>query len=209
MADFIDEEKEPQREQTPTFSEILRRAQRSNMAEMKVSMPAEIVSYDHKKQMASVRPYFKRKYNDGKTETPPIIYNVPVFQPRAGGAFVHVPIKKGHVVQLVFADRSLDGWLSNGKEAAPDDTRMHHISDAVAYPGAYPFSDPAGVANGDDIIIKNDDLEVRVKPNGHIQIFNSQYELMKVIEEWMNASISGSNNWKIRIREKFRTFLEK
>ena len=134
MADFIEEQKEPQRSQTPSFSEILRRSQRAGMSELKVSMPGEIVKYDHKKQKADVRPHFKRKYNDGEIQSSPIIYNVPVWHPRAGKAFIHVPVKKGDVVQLIFSDRSLEKWLSTGKEGYPDDTRMHHISDAVAFP---------------------------------------------------------------------------
>ena len=209
MADFLEEEEQPQRESTPTFTQILQRAQRAMASEMRVSMPGEIVSYDHKSQKATVRPYFQRKYNDGRVEDPPLIHDVPVWHPRAGNSFVHVPVKPGHVVQLVFSDRSMDKWLTSGKQTEPGDTRMHHISDAVAYPGGYPFSSNAGVANGDDVIVKNDQHEIRVKPNGHIQFLNSSQELMKVLEEWMTASISGSMNWKIRIREKLRTFVEK
>ena len=210
MVTFFEEEKEPQKQSTtPSFSEVLNRAAKANASEMKVSMPAEIIEYDYKTQKATVKPYFKRKYNDGNSQEHPLIYNVPVAHPRAGGSFIHVPIKKGHVVQLVFADRSLEKWLSNGSVSDPDDSRMHDVSDAIAYLGGYPFSNTASVSNGDDIIIKNGNSEMRIKENGHLQYLNSSNELIKVIEEWMNASIAGSHNWKIRIREKLRTFLEK
>lgn len=210
MVDFIDEEDRPQEQgATPTLTEVFKQAMDAMASELRVSMPGTIIRYDHKKQLADVKPDFKRKYKDGKVEDAPLIYNVPVKHPRAGDAFIHMPLAKGHKVVLQFSDRSLEKWLSAGKEHDPEDTRKHHMSDAFAYPGGYPFSDTASVANGQDLIMKNKDLEVRIKKNGHIQVFNSRYELMKVLEEWITCDISGSHNWLIRIREKLRTFLEK
>ena len=176
--------------------------------ELRVCMPGKIVTIDFKTQKASVQPDFKRKYNDGTEQSSPIIYNVPIAHPRAKDAFVVMPLKKGDSVTLIFSDRSLEKWLSSGAEGDPGDERSHHISDAFAIPGGYAFSDLAGIANGDDLIIKNKKLEIRCKKNGHIQVLNSAHELISVLEEWMNASISGAHTWKIRIRRKLRTFLE-
>lgn len=224
MAPFLDEEEQPQREATPTLSAVFRRAARAGMAEMKVSMPAEVVTYDHKTQKATVRPYFQRKYNDGKLEEPPIIYGVTVWQPRAGDAFVHMPVKPGHVVHLIFSDRSLDKWLSSGKQGDPGDTRMHHISDAVAYPGGYPFSNNAKVSNANDVIIGNigdgNKLEIRIKTNGHIQILNGTNELLKTMDDWFqvmrDAVIYTCNgpqrlrhNQLSKVHKRLKTFREK
>lgn len=157
----------------------------ASMAEMRVCLPATVIEYDHTTQKCSAQPDFKRNYGGSIVEMP-IIYNIPVQWPRAGAAFVHLPLKKGHKVTLSFSDRSLEKWLSNGQKNDPEDPRNHHLSDALAYPGGYPFSDAANVTNGDDIIIKHGETtEWRIKENGHFQIFNSQHEFMKKLSDIM------------------------
>lgn len=168
-----------------TLLEAVKAAIDASAAEMRVCLPATVVTYDHKIQKCSAQPDFKRNYN-GTLVDMPVIYNVPVACPRAGDSFVHMPLKKGHKVLLIFSDRSLEKWLSNGIQNDPEDARTHHLSDAIAYVGGYPFSDPAAVTNGDDIIIKHGTTtEWRIKENGHFQIFNKQYEFMKKLADIM------------------------
>lgn len=209
LFDFFNEEENPQGEATPTFVEVFKEALEAMGKNMRVSVPAEVIRYDHQKQLVDVRPYFKRRTNDDQVVDPPVIYNVPVAFPRAGESFISMPIKTGHSVLLVFADRSMEKWLSSGSAGEPEDTRAHHLSDAVAIPGCYPFSNAAPVHNPEDVIIKNKDIEFRIKPSGKVQILNGRFELMRVLEEWMNADIAGAHPWKIAIRAKFRTFLQK
>lgn len=206
---FFDEERDPQAEVSPSPVEVFKRAFDAFSGEIRVAIPGSVIRYDHKKQLADVKPDFKRRYADGSEEDPPVIYNVPVAHPRAGDSFIHMPLAVGNKVTLHFSDRSLENWLTAGKLHAPDDERKHHMSDAIAYPGGYPFSDVASIANGTDLIVKNKSIEMRLKKNGHLQVFNGSNELMKVLEEWISADISGSHNWLIRIRRKLRTFIEK
>lgn len=208
-APFIEEEEDQQNEVTPTPEEAIGEAMRQNALEMRVSCPGTVIRYDHKKQLVDVRPDFKRKYQDGVVADAPIIYNVPVKHPRAGVAYIHMPLKPGHKVELTFSDRSLDKWLSNGEAADPEDTRSHHISDATAYPGCYPFSDAADVNNGNDLIVKNDNIEFRIKPNGRLQILNQGQELIRVIEDWMSRHLAGDHSGLYRVRTRLRTFLVK
>jgi hypothetical protein len=206
---IIEEEENLQEEVDPTPVEVIKQAFRAMASDMRVSCPGEVVRYDHKKQLIDVRPVFKRRYKDGKVEEPPIIYNVPVMFPRAGESFVALPMAKGHSVTLVFSDRSLEKWLSSGKVHDPEDTRMHHMSDAMAIPGGYSFNNAVKLHNNKDIIIRNKNLEARIKPNGKIQVLNGKHELIKVMDEWISAELAGSHNWLIRVRRKLRTFLEK
>lgn len=202
-------EGEKQDEVTPTLAGMLQNAMKAVSQEMRVSMPGEVIRYDHKKQLVDVKPYFKRKYNDGVVQDSPIIYNVPLAIQRAGASFISMPVEKGHTVLLVFADRSLEKWLSNGEHGEPGDTRTHHLSDAIAYPGGYPFSNPAEVHNPNDVIVKNKNLEMRVKKNGKIQILNNKHELVRLIEDFMWADITGAHHKKKRIWTKVKTFVEK
>ncbi len=188
LLDFFNEKEQPQNAPTPSLTEVFRKAMDSLSLELRVGMPAKVIKYDHEKQLVDVQPDFKRKYKDGKVQDPPVIYSVPVAFFRAGSAFISVPLEKGHQVWLMFSDRSLEKWLSSGEQGDPEDTRAHHISDAVAFPGVYSFATPAAINNPKDIIIKNDDgdgniLEIRVKKNGHVQVLNKQEELIKVLSD--------------------------
>jgi len=135
---FKKEEKQPQSAATPTLAQIIKDAMGSGMAEMNVGMPAEVVKYDHTKQTVDVKPHFKKKYKDGKKEEPPVIYNVPLQIFRSGKSFITVPIDKGDIVWLSFANRSMEKWKGKGEVHDPEDTRMFSMSDCVAYPGGYP-----------------------------------------------------------------------
>ncbi len=86
---------------------------------------------------------------------------------------------------------------------------MHHMSDAIALPGCYPFSNPAPVNNGTDVILKNADTEFRIKPNGHLQILNKHHELLRILDEWITLEMVGAHHMLGRVRAKLRTFLEK
>jgi hypothetical protein len=224
LFDFITEEEEPQQEVTPTDANVLRTAMKSTALGIKVAMPAEILTYDKDTMMASVQPHFKKKYNDGTVVNSPVIHNVPVAHPRAGSAFVHMPLKKGDNIMLVFQDRSMEKWTSSGGQVDPEDVRNHDLSDAVAYPGLYPSNDNVEVANNEDIIVKNTSegggrCEMRIKPNNHIQIINEKNELLKVLADIMRhireaRTVTGVGLQPLqhplfaKDEERLRTFLE-
>ena len=71
---------------------------------------------------------------DGRDLPAPNIHEVAVAWPGGGGMLTTWPLKPGDGVLLVFAQRSLEGWLS-GNDAAPDDPRHFDLSDCVAVPG--------------------------------------------------------------------------
>jgi len=187
MSDFINDVKKTS-SATPSWAEVIKQSCEKSAYDLRVCVPAIIIKYDKDKMLADVRPQFKKKYSDGSVVSAPIIYNVPVAHPRAGKAYIHLPLKKDDQVTLWIADRSLEKWLTSGGEVDPEDVRKHQISDAIAYPGCYPFNDTVPVDNGDDIIIRNGNdgggrTEFRIKPNGHIQVQNSTNELIKVLND--------------------------
>lgn len=211
--EFLEEPEEGKEEAPPSLAEAIRRAISSATMELRVAMPGKVVRYDKEKQVVDVQPVFKRKYKDGSVTDPPVIYSVPVAFPRAGDAFIALPLKPGHSVLLIFSDRSLEKWSSAGDLHEPEDTRTHDISDAVAYPGTYPGSSPVPVNNDDDIIISNGKgegrTEMRIKPNGHFQIINKNFEFLKILDEWIRADIVGAHQALLATRRKLKTFVEK
>src|SRR6185295_14810444 len=57
----------------------------------------------------------------------------------------------GDEVMLVFCDKSIDAWQSEGGEQDPDDARRHHLADAVAYPGLH--NNKAAISDASESVI--------------------------------------------------------
>lgn len=221
--EIFDEEPDPQGDVSATLGDVLKTSADAANANLRVAMPATVVKYNKDKQLVDVQPEFKRKYSDGAETKMPILYSVPVAFPRSGSAFIALPIKKGDHVMLIMMDRSIDIWKTSGGEMLPGDSRNHDLSDAVAYPGMYPFSKAVKLANSDDIIIGNSSsggkLEIRIKPNNHIQIFNNGQELIKVLNDFVSVVreavvYTSTGAQKLRhsdfeeVQTKLKTFLE-
>jgi hypothetical protein len=188
---FFDPKPDPQGKTTPTLSNVFSEATKSMGQNMRVACPAIVVKYFKDDQKVDVRLCFKKKYKTDTVVQGPMIYSVPVAFPRSGSAIIAMPLKKDDYVMLVFQDRSIEKWVTDGGEVDPADKRMHDISDAVAYPGLYPYSKKKKIANDTDIILMNESdgskLEIRVKPNGKIQILNKENELISLIDDLMTA----------------------
>lgn len=192
MATFIEEVDNPQERITPTLEQVLRKAFDAMIGDMCFTMPGTIIKYTKDKQKGDIQPDFTTKYRDGSEVDAPIIYDVPFAHQRAGSAIIHMPLEVGDKVILKFSDRSLEKWNSNGKKQNPGDVRKHHLSDCWAFPAGYPLSDTVSINNTRDIIIKNNSrrgsgrTEIRVKPDGKIQILNHQgQELVKVLDDML------------------------
>lgn len=128
---------------TPTLAQVIRDAIEARLAEVHTSIPAQIVSFDDATCLATVQPCLKRKYTvDNELVDLPKIVNVPVVMPRGGGAVIMFDLQPGDYVLLVFAERSIDKWITSGGKVDPKDPRKHQLSDAFAIPGGYPKSVP-------------------------------------------------------------------
>ena len=164
------------------ITELLNTIVSNKIAEMHIAMPAKIVSYDFATRRASVQPAVDRKYNDDEILVFPIIHSVPVLQPSSGGASVNFPVKVGDSVLLTFSERSLEQWLQDGKQSAPDDARQNNLTDAIAHIGLKPFSEISSAENNDDLSIVFAGSKIILKPNGVIKA------------EASNINISGNIN---------------
>lgn len=127
-----------------TLAELLGYLRERISADMRVSLPGRIESYDAGTQLVSVKPQVRdfTENSEGGIDqhSLPIINNVPLVFPGAGGYRLTFPVSVGDPVLLIFADRSIDSWTTNGQESAPADLRTHHIADAIAVPGLRPQS---------------------------------------------------------------------
>jgi hypothetical protein len=166
---------------TPQQTDLLRAAIDQELVELHTCLPGRIESYDESTGLAQVKPLLMRKLV-GKAQPVEmqVISGVPVWQPRSGNAFVKLPIAAGTLCMLIFAERSLDRWLSS--DGGPTDPGMpmkHHINDAIAVPGLYPKSSPvpangaAGsveMANGTTYIEITSGGKVKINSTGNVEV---------------------------------------
>lgn len=169
-------------------TEILNIIIANKIADMHICMPAKILEYDYTKQKAKVQPLLNQKYNDGEVIKLPIIHNVPVIHPASGGASITFPVNADDTVLLVFSEKSLEEWLSNGEQVTPDDPRQNDLTDAIALLGLNPFSRTSPAANNTDLLIKYAGSEVKLKPSSEIDVNSNTINIIGSNEIKLNSS---------------------
>lgn len=137
------------------------------------ALPGSIVSYDYTVQKASVQPLLNKVWADGTNTPYPVLENVPVVFPRAGGGGLTFPVVEGDTCLLVFIERSTDLWLTVGGQVNPDDPRKFDLSDGVALMGLFPFTETSTADNNTDMVLTFADSLIRIKANGDIVIQTS------------------------------------
>ena len=108
--------------------------------ELRVSMPAIVVSFDAGRQVVSVQPAIQEVMRVAAVPTLttlPILDDVPIGLPCGGGYSLTFPIQPGDECDLVFSDMAFDHWWqSGGVQKQPDGVLYRHdIGDAKAWFG--------------------------------------------------------------------------
>lgn len=107
---------------------------------VRVAMPGIINSWDSGTQTAKVQVAIREKIiKDGseKDIEIPLLVDVPVVMPRAGGYLVALAPRAGDEVLVVFADLCIDAWWQSGGVQNQDEVRRHDFSDAFAVFGCW------------------------------------------------------------------------
>jgi hypothetical protein len=145
---------------TPTLAEFFNHALESRLIDFHTATIGKVQHYNIDKQTVDVVPQIRRlvESDEGETvaESLPILPDVPVLFPRANSFFFSVPIKPGDFVQLIFNERSIQAWLQEGRECAPDNTETHGFHGAVALPGVYPLARALHDVHANNLVIGKD-----------------------------------------------------
>lgn len=210
---FFNDQSDPQAAVDPTQTAVMKQFFKSFGQQLRVGMPGYIVTYDYKVQQASIQPAFKNEYSDGTVQNLPILYNVPILWPSGPNWYIHGPLPANSPVTIYFSDKALDSWKQNGAIQAPSDSRTHHITDAWAVPGLRPFGNPVPASNADDLLITVNNLQFRLKPNGHIQLFTGLntadgVEFFSLLNQFMIAVITNNIPGAAAIQSRLESFVE-
>lgn len=114
-----------------------------------------IQSFDHEKQKATIQIALKQITSvdsiGNKTYTEyPLLIDCPVMVLFGGVDFMSMPIVEGDNCIVLFNDREIDNWFTNGGVQAPTSSRVHDISDGIAIVGIRPLTNSIAtyLANG-------------------------------------------------------------
>jgi hypothetical protein len=149
--------------------------------DMRVMLPARVLTYYPATQSADVQPVLLTTILGQPPALLPPVRGVPVIFQRTAKTYFVLPLAAGDMVTLFFSDSSLDIFLTgaSAQNVDPLDTRAHNLTDAVAYPGLYPFGEaiaPAAGVNATDLVMGRicaaGKAEVRIGPDGTITITN-------------------------------------
>ncbi len=114
-------------------------AMEARVATINVALPGRVDSYNATTQRADVTPLIKRAVRtpdeDYLYEDLPQIPNVRVIHPGGEDWALHVPIKQGDTVQLIFQQWDPAEWMRTGEVSAPADKRRFSLAYATAIPG--------------------------------------------------------------------------
>jgi len=124
----------------------------SRIRRMHVAGPGRVKKYDAQTRTVDIEPMIVPPLpegtdeDDGDEDAPlPVLMNVPVMFPRAGGVEITLPVQAGDTMLIVWTDWDLGRWRASGDKRRPISTAKHGVSGAVAIPGLYPSNaSPAG-----------------------------------------------------------------
>lgn len=118
-------------------------------ANLRVSVPGIVQDFDPITQTATVQPALRERIIQDDLNQQwmdiPLLLDVPIVLPRAGGFVLTMPIQQGDECLVIFADMCIDAWFSNGGVQNQMEKRRHDLSDAFAIIGAW--SQPNRISN--------------------------------------------------------------
>lgn len=180
-----DEKSKSLQNETPLMDQVIREAIEAVLNEMNIAFPCKVIARKGNAKV-DIQPLLKRKYETGEVIDLPIIQDVPVQMPRGAAYWIKLPVKVGDTGLAVCSQRSLDKWLVSGGSVDPQDPRKFDVSDAVFFPGLYPFSDQVtGAAT--DLVVHNGVSEIVVMENGKFKIKNASNELLDLLSQLVQA----------------------
>jgi len=172
---------------TPTLEDVIKRIIKNELADVHTMMPAKIVTYDPAECKVDVEPVIKTLFSDETVIDMPIIREVPVNWLRTSTASLTFPLAPGDLGKLIFSEKSIDKWITSGALDVPSDPRRFDLSDAVFEPGLYPFNESPLEPVGESVVLKFNNSQVTINPDGKIAIGNNSQELLDIVDQLLVA----------------------
>jgi hypothetical protein len=134
---------------------------------IRVAIPGIVQTFNSIEQTVTVQPAIREQIikEDLSKEWVdlPLLLDVPIVIPRAGGYSMTLPVSPGDECLVIFLDLCIDAWWSYGGVQNQLDKRRHDLSDGVAILGLW--SQPNVIANysTDSCQLRNDNGETYIE----------------------------------------------
>lgn len=160
------------RERIADEEETLRMAFDSQLANLWTALPAIVTAVDLGAMTLSAQPALRGEILQPSGEyvktNMPVLVDVPIVFPSAGGFTLTLPIAAGDEVLIIFAARCIDAWWQSGGVQDQLEFRMHDLSDGFAIPG--PRSQPKAIPSisSTNVQLRSDDgaTFLEITPSG-------------------------------------------
>lgn len=108
-------------------------------ARLWTALPAIVQSFDAEKITCKAQPAIQAQFQqqDGSWlwVKMPLLLDVPVVFPGAGGYTLTFPVAEGDEALIIFSSRCIDAWWASGGIQVQAELRMHDLSDGFAIVG--------------------------------------------------------------------------
>lgn len=158
------------------IEEVIRTAMDGRQVSVWTAIPGIVQTVNFTNMTCSVQPSIMGaivdQNNVATSVTLPLLVDVPIVFPSAGGFTITFPMAQGDEVLVVFSSRCIDAWWQSGGVQQPMEARMHDLSDGFAIPG--PKSVPKAISSisstGCQIRNNAGTTYVEISGNGKIKI---------------------------------------
>lgn len=125
-------------DERPEAVDALRAQARAVQSLIRTLIPGIVVVYNDATQQATIQIARRGADRGGKPYTLPPLLNVPVLWPSWGNTMrIQGFMVPGDEVLLGICDRSIEAFMLKGGVVNAETARMHHLSDAVAFPVSF------------------------------------------------------------------------
>lgn len=170
--------------------EAMRAALDGRQATIWTAMPGIVQSVDFDAMTCEVQPSIQGTVQDEMGNVTsvdlPLLVDVPIVFPSAGGFIITLPLKSGDEVLVVFGSRCIDAWWQSGGIQRPMEARMHDLSDGFAIPGPRSQTNlPLGSVSSTDLEIRNSlgTTYLSITAGGKIGFANVTTDLKSVLTD--------------------------
>lgn len=187
-------------ERSPDMLQIIKDAIRGELANLWTSLPCIVDSYDADAVTVVAQPTIKvpvKKIN-GSVELVqlPLLMDVPVMFPCAGGFTITHPINVGDECFVSFASRNIDIWWQSGGVQNPFDTRKHDLSDGFAFFRPQSQANKIKNISTTDLEIRNDanTCKIQISPAGEIHFIGTKSVFHHPVEMQQTLQVAGTTS---------------
>lgn len=156
-------------------------------------LPAEVLSFDRARNMATVRPLIVFTAMDNTLIPRDQIVDVPVLSLGGGKFHISFPIAKGDLGWITASDRDLSLFLQSLKQSKASTNRTHDFADSLFVPDVFRKYTVAGEDSG-AMVIQSTDGATKISLRGDNILIATSKVLVRAPESEFTGNVTIDGN---------------